>query len=259
MSSKRNLVNVDILGVIQTFGPLHMVVREIISHAGGSQAGYFCVSNTHQLVLGKEDPSFLDVQHAAVASFPDSTVLVASAALMGAEVKLKDTFRGYDLFRTLLAAAVEHNVSVGFYGGSTETLSAISGLSRRDFPGLEVAFECSPPFRPLTQPEMYQIMEEIDQSNVGLLFVGIGCPKQETFMNQAAGMLSRTTMIGIGAAFDFYAGAVRPSPNWVHQAGLEWLYRLLSEPRRLGRRYLEYNSKYLFYFAKQWLYGRSEQ
>ena len=259
VSSKRNLVNLDILGTIQTFGPLHMVVREIICHAEGLQAGYFCVSNTHQLVLGKEDQSFCNVQHAAVASFPDSMVLAASAALMGGEVKLKDAFRGYDLFRALLTAAVEHKVSVGFYGGSTATLSVIRGLSKRDFPDLEVAFECSPPFRPLTQPEMHQIVEEIDQSNVGLLFVGIGCPKQEVFMNQAVGMLARTTMIGVGAAFDFYAGAVRPSPNWVHQAGLEWLYRLVSEPRRLGRRYLEYNSKYLLYFAKQWLYGRSEK
>ena len=172
---------------------------------------------------------------------------------LGGEVKLKDAFRGYDLFRALLTAAVEHKVSVGFYGGSTATLSVIRGLSKRDFPDLEVA-ECSPPFRPLTQPEMHQIVEEIDQSNVGLLLLELDV-EARVFMNQAVGMLARTTMIGVGAAFDFMQAQFVPVQTGFRRSGVA--IRLVSEP--LGRRYLEYNSKYLLYFAKQWLYGRSEK
>ena len=199
--------------------------------------------------------SFRSVQDSAVACFPDSTVLSFSASLLREQVSAQNSFRGYDLFLALLRAAQSERVSVGFYGGSPQAIEIIRERAGKHFPNLKVAFSYSPPFRPLDDSEVSETVDWINQSGVDLLFVGIGCPKQEIFMNHVTERLPRTTMIGVGAAFDFYAGIVKPSPRWVHKVGLEWLYRLFSEPKRLWRRYFEYNLKYIYYFLHQLLLG----
>lgn len=247
------LVSVKMLGADQTFGTLQDVTATIASRVKSRRGGYYCVANTHQLVIGLEDPSFRAVQTLAIASFPDSAVLTFSAAMLGANVTPKNSFRGYDLFKALMCSAQQAGFSVGFYGGLPERLEELVRLSRKDYPRLKVVFKNSPPFRDLQSSEVEQLLTQVVEAEVDLLFVGIGCPKQELFMYRVTERLPNTVMVGVGAAFDFYVGAVRPSPAWVHQCGLEWFYRLLSEPRRLGRRYLKYNTKYLIYFIRQLL------
>jgi N-acetylglucosaminyldiphosphoundecaprenol N-acetyl-beta-D-mannosaminyltransferase len=118
------------------------------------------------------------------------------------------------------------------------------------FPSLQVPFAFAPSFRPLKPDEDAQIVERIQESGARILFVGLGCPKQERWMADHRDALS-CVMLGVGAAFDFNAGAKAQAPSWLQNAGFEWLFRLCSEPRRLWRRYLYHNPRFLFHFARQ--------
>jgi exopolysaccharide biosynthesis WecB/TagA/CpsF family protein len=151
---------------------------------------------------------------------------------------------GETLVMKLLARLGLWSAPVGFYGGHPEALEAlVRNLSAR-FPGLRVVYAYSPPFRPLTPEEDERVTEEINASGARILFVGLGCPKQEWWMAEHKGRV-RAVMLGVGAAFDFHAGRVRQAPVWMQRAGLEWLFRLVQELRRLWRRYLKHNPRFL--------------
>ena len=246
-----DILSIDILGSLQSFGSIENVVSKVVCNAQYQSGGFFCVSNTHQVVLGKESQEFRRVQESAHSSFSDSTVLAICGKVLGYPVSLDWSFRGFDLFEALLAQASNVGIKVGFYGGNEKTLALMVAKTRENYPALDVAWAYSPPFRPLTSDEIQAVVEDINSRELDLVFVGIGCPKQELFMGQISDFVPKTTMIGVGAAFDFYSGAVKPSPSWVHRCGFEWIYRLASEPRRLGRRYLEYNVKFIAYFIHQ--------
>jgi N-acetylglucosaminyldiphosphoundecaprenol N-acetyl-beta-D-mannosaminyltransferase len=127
-----------------------------------------------------------------------------------------------------------------------------------DFPELQIAFRYSPPFRPLSDSEDVEIVSAIEDAGVQILFVGLGCPKQERFMSEHRDRLS-CVMIGVGAAFDFIAGVKPLAPAWMQRNGLEWLFRLLSEPKRLWHRYCYHNPRFLWAFAQQlWRARRSQ-
>ena len=120
------------------------------------------------------------------------------------------------------------------------------------FPDLHIAGAISPPFRALTSDEDDVIVAQINASNAGVVFVSLGCPKQELWMAAHRGRI-HAVMIGVGAAFDYHAGTIQRAPKWMQDAGLEWLHRLASEPRRLWRRYLVTNTLFMFGAAKQLL------
>jgi N-acetylglucosaminyldiphosphoundecaprenol N-acetyl-beta-D-mannosaminyltransferase len=139
---------------------------------------------------------------------------------------------------------------VGFYGGTPAVLTAMTGALTMRFPKLDVGFAWAPPFRSLTDAEDADVIAAITAAEVKILFVGLGCPKQERWMAAHREALG-CTMLGVGAAFDFIAGAKRQAPAWMQRSGLEWLFRLSTEPRRLWRRYLIGNPRFLFHFARQ--------
>src|SRR3989304_375690 len=132
-------------------------------------------------------------------------------------------------------AAAPRGVPVGFVGGAPAVLERLTAAAAARFPGLNVAFAESPPFRPLTDEEDQGYVERINRSGARILFVGLGCPKQEWWM-AARRRRVRAVMLGVGAAFDFLAGTKPWAPRWMRQAGLEWLFRLATEPKRLWRR-----------------------
>ena len=144
---------------------------------------------------------------------------------------------------------------MGFYGGTQETLDRLLDVVGKRFRRLRVPYAYSPPFRPLTPEEDAQVVEAINESGARILFVGIGCPKQERWMAAHRDRV-RAVMLGVGAAFDFLAGAKPHAPRWMQTAGLEWLFRLLTEPRRLWKRYLKHNPRFLVLFARQLLTAR---
>jgi N-acetylglucosaminyldiphosphoundecaprenol N-acetyl-beta-D-mannosaminyltransferase len=161
----------------------------------------------------------------------------------------------------LMARWCEHAASTGtpayLYGGRSE--AALAQLTERllaRFPGLRIVGGYSPPFRPLTAEERDRVVAEIDASGAQVVWVGTGQPKQELWMYEMRPLLSAPLLVGVGAAFDFHAGIVSQAPAWMQRNGLEWLYRLTREPKRLWRRYASQNPRFLVGFARQWLRER---
>jgi N-acetylglucosaminyldiphosphoundecaprenol N-acetyl-beta-D-mannosaminyltransferase len=159
---------------------------------------------------------------------------------------------GPDLTPQLLDAAEREQIQVGFYGGSPAVLKRLLEVVAQRYPRLPMVYSCSPPFRPLGPEEERQIADEINRSGTRILFVGLNTPKQDRWMAGQRGRV-RAVMLGVGAAFDFLAGAKPQAPRWMMRAGLEWLFRFASEPRRLWRRYLKHNPRFVFLFALQLL------
>jgi N-acetylglucosaminyldiphosphoundecaprenol N-acetyl-beta-D-mannosaminyltransferase len=147
-------------------------------------------------------------------------------------------------WRTLARVGASSLAPCYFYGSTDSTLAALTGRLAARFPRLRIAGMHAPPFRKLSADEDAAIVERINASGAGVVFVGLGCPKQEKWMAQHRGRV-QAVMIGVGAAFDYHAGVIRRAPRWMQNSGLEWLHRLCSEPRRLWRRYLVTNTLFL--------------
>jgi len=143
------------------------------------------------------------------------------------------------------------------YGGRNQGALVQLALNlRQRFPGVKIVGGYSPPFRDLSEAEDAAIIKEINRSRADVVWVGVGAPKQEKWMAAMRGSVEAPVMIGVGAAFDFHAGLVPQAPNWMQSAGLEWLFRLAHEPRRLWRRYARYNPRFVTGFARQYLRHR---
>jgi N-acetylglucosaminyldiphosphoundecaprenol N-acetyl-beta-D-mannosaminyltransferase len=161
---------------------------------------------------------------------------------------LSRNVRGTDLMWQLCQRAAAHGVSIYLYGGTRETLAALEANLQNAFPSLEIAGAESPPFRPLTSEERLQMVDRVNSSGAGLIFIGLGCPKQDYFAADHCKVI-RAVQLCVGAAFDFHAGAKRIAPLWMQRYGLEWLFRLCQEPGRLWKRYLITNSQFLWKLA----------
>ena len=152
---------------------------------------------------------------------------------------------GPTLMLHVLEAAANENIPVGFYGSSPEVLQSLLTRLQVRFPNLKVDYSFSPPFQEMSQQEDAEIIKQINTSSARILFVGLGCPKQEKWMAEHRGKIN-AVMLGVGAAFDFHAGLKSQAPSWMQKTGLEWIYRLVTEPRRLWRRYLYHNPRFVF-------------
>ena len=219
-------------------------VQMITDWAVQKKPGYCCVPNVHMCIETIDNPDFRKLVNEAVLNWSDSTILQKARSLRFG-IDMLPVMKGADMMPALLQAAVEKNLTVGLYGASEETIQKLRQKLPQRFPDLKLAYAFSPPFRPLSKEEDAQIVEQINGAGIDLLLVGLGCPKQERWMAEHTDRLPHTMMIGIGAAFDFNAGTVAPSPSWVHQYGVEWLYRMIHEPKRLARRYLSTSPRFL--------------
>jgi N-acetylglucosaminyldiphosphoundecaprenol N-acetyl-beta-D-mannosaminyltransferase len=215
--------------------------RQVLEWARRGESRYVCVATVHSVMEAWDDPGFRQVLNAADLVTPDGMPLVWMLRRLG----YPDQQRVYgpDLTLHVCEAAAREGVPVGFYGGLPEALETMVSKLRRLFPGLVVAYAWSPPFRPLSPEEDAQVVREIVGSGARVLFVGLGCPKQERWMGEHRGRVP-AVMLGVGAAFDFHGGRVRQAPRWMQDRGLEWLFRLAMEPRRLWRRYLKHNPRF---------------
>jgi N-acetylglucosaminyldiphosphoundecaprenol N-acetyl-beta-D-mannosaminyltransferase len=155
------------------------------------------------------------------------------------------------------AHAASTGTQIYLYGGRSEqALTLLTDRLRARFPDLRIVGGWSPPFRPLTATERERVAREIDASGAQVVWVGTGQPKQELWMHEMRPLLAAPLLVGVGAAFDFHAGLVSQAPAWMQRAGLEWLYRLSREPRRLWRRYASQNPRFVVGFARQYLRAR---
>lgn len=224
--------------------------RVVFERIAEDEPGYVCVANVHMVMESYDDPAFREDVNGATLVVPDGMPLVWALRALG--VPDASRVRGADLTRVLAVAAAERGVPIGLYGGREDVVAAFAQALRRNAPGLEVAAAISPPFRPLADDEQRALIEQLRSSGARLLFVGLGCPKQERWMAAHAAEAG-VVAVGVGAAFDFFAGRIREAPRWLQGLGLEWAFRLAVEPRRLFARYARHNPRFIAYFAGQWL------
>jgi len=185
---------------------------------------------------------FKEVVNSADMVTPDGMPLVWMLRAKG--IKGQERVYGPTLMLHILESASQAGIPVGFYGSRHEVLEELKKKMEAKFQGLKVVYSYSPPFRELTETEDQSICEQIRNSGARILFVGLGCPKQEIWMADHRGKIN-TVMVGVGAAFDFHSGLKAQAPAWMQAVGLEWLFRLLHEPRRLARRYLYNNPRFV--------------
>ena len=216
--------------------------RQIVDWAGQAGGHYVCAANVHMLMEAHDDASFRDAVNRAALVTPDGMPLVWVMRRLG--VRDQQRVYGPDLTLHAARAAAEQNIPIGLYGGTPQTLARLADGLKLLFPGLRIVYAFSPPFRALTVEEDAQVTSEIVRSGTQILLVGLGCPKQERWMAAHQDRI-RAVMLGVGAAFDIHAGEKPQAPAWMQSAGLEWLFRLASEPRRLWRRYLYHNPRFV--------------
>ena len=225
-------------------------VAQILGWARRGESRYVCCAAVNNAVLSSESPEYRRVMNEADLVTPDGMPLVWWLRLSGHREATR--VYGPDLTLHLLAAAAQERLPVGFYGSDCGTLERLAATATARFPGLWIAYTYAPPFRDLTPEEDALVCEQIRSSGTRLLFVGLGAPKQERWMAAHRSRIP-AVMIGVGAAFDFLAGTKPQAPRWMQRAGLEWLFRLVTEPRRLGPRYLRQNPKFLALLALEGL------
>jgi N-acetylglucosaminyldiphosphoundecaprenol N-acetyl-beta-D-mannosaminyltransferase len=216
--------------------------RQISSWAKLGESRYICVATVHTVMEARDSAEFSEVINTADLVTPDGMPLVWMLRLKGR--RGQERVYGPTLMLHVLEAAAREKFSVGFHGGQPEVLDALIKRMQARFPGLDVSYAASPPFRELSAQENTQAVEAVRLAGARVLFVGLGCPKQERWMAAQRGRIP-AVMIGVGAAFDFHAGAKRQAPRWMQNIGLEWFFRLVSEPRRLWRRYLYHNPRFI--------------
>jgi len=220
----------------------------ILSWAAAHESRYVTVATVNNVMESYDDPSFRRIMDASDLVTPDGVPLVWGLRALG--VRRATRVYGPDLTPYVLRAAAQQGVPVGFYGGSQDVLDVLLQRVRVAFPDLRIVFGVAPPFRTLTAEEDEQINRDIEASGARIVFVGLGCPKQERWMSEHRPSL-RAVMVGVGAAFDFLAGSKRQAPAVLQRMGLEWLFRLATEPRRLWRRYLRHNPRFVVLFGRQ--------
>lgn len=225
-----------------------IAISRITELASAGRGGYVCVANVHVAIEAENDPTFAMLVNEADIVLPDGTPLVWMQRLQGNENATQ--VRGPSLMPMLMKHAESESFSVGFLGGRPDVLQRIISRALFEFPRLQIVYEKSPPFRELTEEENVEIENAINETGVQILFVGLGCPKQERWMAANRDSIN-AVMIGVGAAFDLYAGDIREAPAIVSKLGLEWMFRLVQEPRRLFSRYLLVNPRFVWLATRQ--------
>jgi len=225
-------------------------VERILAMPEKDQFGYVCIATVHMVMEAHDDYSFQRIVNSANLVTSDGMPLVWGLRFQG----LTNAQRVYgpSLTPILCKRAAAMGWPVGFYGGTDEVVDQMKANLSAEIPSLNIAYAYSPPFHPLTPEEDEAAVRQIRASGVKILFVGLGCPKQERWMAEHADRVD-AVQVGVGAAFDFLAGQKAQAPRWVQNAGLEWLFRLATEPRRLWKRYLYHNPRFIYLYGKQLL------
>jgi N-acetylglucosaminyldiphosphoundecaprenol N-acetyl-beta-D-mannosaminyltransferase len=218
----------------------------VIEGARSGVGGMVCVATAHTAIECLDDPALRRAVNTSLRVTPDGMSLVFALRWLG--VAQATRVYGPALLPFLCARAEEHGIPVGLHGGAPGVLGRLHAELRRLHPRLRIPYAASPPFRAIDAAEDAAACDAIRASGARILFVGLGCPKQERWMAAHREALP-CVQVGVGAAFDFLAGAKPQAPAWMQGAGLEWLFRLVSEPRRLWRRYLVGNARFAYHFA----------
>ncbi|RAH98329.1 glycosyltransferase [Acuticoccus sediminis] len=238
------VARVNVLGVAVSALDLGRAVRRILAAVAAGERGYVCVCGAHGVIECRDDEALRQIHNDAFLVTPDGMPLVWALRQAGHE----DAGRVYgpDLMAALVRAGQDAGLRHYLYGATDETLAALRDGLSRIAPAARIVGSFSPPFRPLTGEEEEAVATAIDVSGADIVWVGLSTPKQERWMARMRPLLGAPMLIGVGAAFDFHAGRKRQAPRVLQTRGLEWAFRLASEPRRLARRYGRVVPRYLY-------------
>ena len=237
------------MGAFSTKG----AIEKLLDSSRRKVKGYVCFVNAHSLVSAMESEVFQNVLNNSMLSLPDGMPIVWLMRFLG--FKKQERVCGPDLMLRLCLECSKHDRKIFLYGNTKDTLEKLEKNLEALFPQLCVVGSISPPFRELSMEEKLQNTKSINESGADFVFVSLGCPKQEIWMANMAENIDGI-MLGVGAAFDFHAGKINRAPVWMRTIGLEWLHRLLSEPKRLFRRYLVTNVLFFYYVLLQLVFKK---
>jgi len=246
-----NIPRANILGVGVSSLDIPAAVSAIEQWISRRERHYVCITSVHGIIESQYDASLRRIHNNAGMVTADGMPLVWVSRLMG--FHRTNRVYGPDLMLAACERAQQRGFSHFFYGGGPGVPQRLIERLSKLYPSLRVAGSYSPPFRPLTPEEDRQVVEQINSSGADLVWVGLSTPKQERWMAAHVEKLNAPVLVGVGAAFDFNAGLKRQAPRWMRKAGLEWTFRLATEPRRLWYRYLKSNPTFLFLIGMQLL------
>jgi N-acetylglucosaminyldiphosphoundecaprenol N-acetyl-beta-D-mannosaminyltransferase len=238
------LSRANILGIGVSAINMEMALHTIEDWIGCGEPHYICVTGVHGVMESQHDEALRGIHNAAGMVTPDGMPLVWLSRLMG--FRHVERVYGPDLMLAVCQRSAEQGYRQFFYGGGPGVAEKLVCQLQMRFPALQVADFYSPPFRALSPEEDEAVVDRINAARADILWVGISTPKQERWMADHVGRLNAPVLIGVGAAFDFHAGLKKQAPRWMQKNGLEWLFRLAQEPRRLWRRYLINNPRFLW-------------
>ena len=237
------IARVDVLGVGVSAINMDEAVAELTRWVDERESHYVCVTGVHGVMESQADRELLRIHNRSGLTTPDGMPMVWAGKRAGAD----DMRRVYgpDLMLEVCARSAAKGWTHYFYGGKEGVPELLATRLQERYPGLKVVGTYSPPFRPLTDAEVDAITTAINEADPDFVWVGLSTPKQERWMDAHTGSLNASAVLGVGAAFDIHAGLLPQAPAWMQQRGLEWLYRLAKEPRRLWKRYLGNNPRFV--------------
>lgn len=218
-------------------------LRKIMDWAKEKRSAYVCFSNVHMTIEAWDDKNFANQVNSADLVCADGMPLVE--AIKKVYKKSVERVAGMDMMPSVLEKAEAEHQSVYFYGSTDEMLEKIVLEAKRKYPNLPIAGKLSPPFRALSKAEESKIISDINASGASIVFVALGCPKQEKWMAKHSPQIN-AVLLGVGGAFPVFAGVQDRAPTWMRNFSLEWMYRLYQDPKRLFKRYFYTNSKFIF-------------
>jgi N-acetylglucosaminyldiphosphoundecaprenol N-acetyl-beta-D-mannosaminyltransferase len=240
---------INVLGVGISALNMNLAAQVILDAVRQRRKGYVCVTNVHAVMEGYDDPQVRAALNGAMLCTPDGMPMVWLGRWAG-KTEMRRVY-GPDLMLRLCADSCAEQLRHFFYGGANGAAAELAVKLKERFPSLIVAGTYEPPFRPLNEAEERQLIETVRAARPDLLWVGLSTPKQDKFMAACSTKLDATVMLGVGAAFDFHSGRVRQAPAWLQRLGLEWFFRLCMEPRRLWKRYLKHNPRFVYHVLRQ--------
>jgi len=248
MLTKKRILSINV-----SSGSYENFLETIFDYSEHKKSSYVCLANVHMLVEAHNSEKFQRVVNGADIVAPDGMPIAKSLGLFH-DIK-QERVDGMGLMENLLARCAERKQSVYFYGGTDEMLKNTKDYLGKKYPDITIAGMYSPPFRELTTTEKTSVIDSIAQSGANLVFVVLGCPKQEAWMNEMKGKIP-AVMLGVGGALPMMIGTVRKAPKWVQKIGMEWFFRLMQEPRRLFKRYAVTNTTFIFLVIMEMLKKR---
>jgi glycosyltransferase, WecB/TagA/CpsF family len=239
---KNKIPTCNIMGVHIAAIDMEWLVSYLEQHIKDLSGDYIAVSNVHTTCMAYNDASYCKVQNNALMAIPDGGPLSSLGRKRGYRMQRTT---GPSLMGEIFAVSAAMKYRHYFYGGSEETIRILREKLEKNYPGIQIAGMYSPPFRPLTEEEDAEAIARINDTEADFVWVGLGAPKQEKWMAEHQGKV-KGLMIGVGAGFDYFAGNIKRAPQWMQKANLEWLYRLLQDPKRLFKRYFVTNIEFIW-------------